>query len=447
LQPGGKVRWNLFYFDKFNFTMQGILFGGWDGLDVESSQNWGYLQLAGSGGSSSSSSAAPVPAPTIPPTPSNAPPSQDIQTFARLANESDLSPDRIQFLGSHFDMILNSFPFREKITQLKKVNPQLKVLLFTNPYFSWGDEFWNKSQSEIQASQQKYSLKTTDNKTILYSGPTYGGMDFEQRIPLMDVTNSKWQNYYSSQVKKYVQYGKLDGLFIDTMGEDIPPWALAPGHRFPKGYSATNWKNQNHAFLKKVKQAFSGTGAMIVFNGISRPPGSNGQIPNRGMLNQVDGTFIEAYSVYMPMDKNDQTKRWYFEQTILKDMKTISEQGKVVLVEVYGDRADEQTRLYALTSYLLIQNKKTYFSFTKMDEAGGNRWYPEWGVRLGKPRGTYQVAGGAYSRDYDNGKVLVNPSNKSVAVPLTRSYKDWKGNQIGNVLNIPAFGGALLINN
>jgi len=149
----------------------------------------------------------------------------------------------------------------------------------------------------------------------------------------------------------------------------------------------------------------------------------------------------------MPMDKNDQTKRWYFEQTILKDMRTISEQGKVVLIEVYGDRADEQTRLYALTSYLLIQNEKTYFSFTKMDEAGGNRWYPEWGVKLGKPRGNYQVAGGAYSRDYDNGKVLVNPSNRSVTVSVSGSYKTWNGSGAGSSITLPAFSGALLVRN
>jgi len=442
LQPGGKVRWNLFYFDKFNFTFQGIRFGGWTGLDVENAQDWGYLQLARATG------IAPVPAPSVPTSAAQTGRGRDIKIFGLIANEKDLNPKNLAFVGSHYDFVLTSFPFKEATMALKQQNPNLKVFLFTNPYFGFGDKFWNATPSEIEATARQYSLKTNDNKTIFYGGPTYSGMDFEQRLPLMDITNTLWQDYFSSQARKYVDFGNLDGLFLDTMEEDIPPFALAPGNRFPKGYSVSNWKNGNYAFLNKVKQAFQGSKAQIYFNGVTRAPGKHSGMPNQGMLAMMDGTAIESYSIYMSMDKDDPTKRWYFQQTILKDLKKISEQGKGVVIEVYCDRDDESIRLYALASFLLVQNENTYFYFTRKDQAGGMHWRPEWDAPLGSPLGSYKkTSSGIHYRDFSKGKVLVNPSNRTVTLQIPKSYKNWKGHSIGNSLSLPPFSGSLLLKN
>ena len=442
LQPGQKIRWNLFYIDKFSITMKEMRFGGWFGGEMESSRNWGYLQLA------SSQSQRSTPAPAAPTVVSKAGSSKDIQVFAALANDKDLTPNRLQFIGSHYDLVLTSFPFKKFTDQLKQANPNIPVLLFSNPYFAFGDKFWNPSSSSAKRNAEKtYSLKTKENKIINYGGPTYSGMEFDQNLPLMDVTNPQWQQYFASQARKHVDAGGLDGLFLDTMEEDIPPFALAPGNKFPKGYSAESWKKGNYEFLKKVKAAFAGTNKLIFFNGVTRGPGRSGGIPNRGMLDMLDGTALESYSIYMSMDKNQSTKQWYFKETILKDLKQVSEQGKSVVIEVYGNEDDETLRLYALTTFLLVQNDHTYFYFTKKSDAGGLRWRPEWDAKIGHPLGDYQkLANQIHSRDFSNGKVLVNPSNKTISIPLSGQYKDWKGNRVGGSIKMPAYSGALLLN-
>ena len=441
LQPGQTVHWNLFYIDKFSITMKDMEFGGWFGNDMENPQDWGSLRLADSQGSST--------APAAPLAASKAGTSKDIQVFAVIVNDKDLKEEKLQFIGSHYDIVFTSFPFKELTDQLKKKNPNVPVLLFTNPYFGFGDKFWSpSSESERKNTERTFSLKTNDNKIINYGGPTYSGMEFEQRVPLMDVTNSQWQTYFASQARKYVDLGGLDGLFLDTMTEDIAPFALAPGNKFPKGYSAKSWKDANYEFLRKLKQAFSGSNALIYFNGMTRPPGVTGGPPNQGMLDMLDGTSLESYGIYMAMDKNESIKRWYFQQTILKDLKAISEQGKAVLIEVTGDRDDDHTRLYALCSFLLVQNDKTFFYFTKMSESGGLHWRPEWDTQLGQPLGSYQkLPNGIYSRDFSKGKVLVNPENKAISVQLPGQYKNWKGSRVGASLSMPAFSGALLLKN
>jgi len=453
LQPGHKIRFNLFYFDKFSVSMKEMGFAGWFSDNTESSEDWGYLQLADTQGKPPATAMAPVPAKPTPRTSaqptSKASASQDIQVFAQIMNEKDLKPENLKFVGSHFDFVLSSFPFKKFTNQLKHENPNLLVFFFTNPYFVLGDKFWNaSSQSEVKAAEQMYSLKTSSNKIIHYGGPTYGGMGFDQNLPLMDIRNPKWQNYFSSQVRKHIDLGGMDGVFLDTMDESLPAWAMAPGNILPKGYTHGGWKQANHSFLKKIIDAFAGTDLQIIYNGMSRVPGDKGALPNREMLDVTDGTTIESYGVYMSIDKNDDTKRWYFYNTILQDLKSISALGKKVLIEVSGDKDDEATRLYALTSFLMVQNAQTYFYFTKQSEAGGLHWRPEWDAKLGKPLGSYQEqANRIHSREFTNGKVLVNPNNTSMTIELSGKYKNWKGDRVGTSLSLPAYSGALLLNN
>ncbi len=442
LQPGQKVRWNLFYFDKFSFTMKERDLG-FGGVFPENSKDWGYLQLADQSNPSPDMIMAPAVSKSSPGVSTTV---SDIQVFAQVANEKDLDAEQLKFIGTHYDLVLSFFPYKQYTDQLKQPNPKLPVYLFVNPYFAFGDKFWNTSSpGEAAAAERRYSLKTSDNKTILFN-LNYPGLEFDQRLPLMDIRNTEWQDYFTSQIRKHADLGGMDGIFLDTMDERLPSWAMAPGNKTPKGYSDAQWKAANYEFLEKINNAFAGTGKEIVFNGISRVPGNKGELPNEKMLDVTSGAAIEAFSIYMSMDKSEDTRRWYFQQTIMKDLKTTSERGKKVIIEVYGNRDDEAIRLYALCSFLLVQNDWTYFYFTKKSDAGGLRWRPEWDTQLGQALGSYQkTSNGIHSREFSKGKVLVNPGNKAISVQLSGQYKDWKGNRIGSSVKMPAFSGILLL--
>ena len=424
-QPGQKVRWNLFYMDKFNFNFDGTTFGGLAGNSWSSSTDWSYIEVA-------------------------SPPSmKDIHIFGSLANTKDLSQERLQFIGSHYDLVLTAFPMRQFVDPLKNQNSDLPVLLFNNPYFAFGDQFWQATSSaEYNQVSEYYSLKTQDNRTISYGGPTYSGLEHDQHVPLMDVRNPEWQDYFAAQSKKYVDSANLDGVFLDTFEQVIPTFALAEGNQFPKNYSSAGWKTSMNQFLSKIKAAFDGTPSTIIFNGISRGPGAPSGLPNQEILDQLEGGAIETYSVHRSMDESNLTKSWYFNQTIMQDFKEAGDKGKWVVMEAYGDRDDVQTRLYALCSFLLIQKNNTFFYFTRKDQAGALHWRPEWDVKLGKPLGPYQeLASGAYSRDFENGKVLVNPLTTNVVVSNLSAYSDWQSGQQVNNMTLTPYSGALLVTN
>ncbi len=449
VKPGQKLKWNIIYFDKFNLSLTGMLMGGISGFEGENALEWGTLVLATKDSKPAPAVVAKAPSldppmttgPALPPNRSKG----DIKILAQILNESEMTDESLKFIGSHSDMILVAFPYKHVVDKLRRENPNATILLFNNPYFAFGDEFWDVgSMQEMDQVSEVYSLKTGEDRTINYGGPVYEGMEVEQKLALMDITNPKWQDYFTSQTRKHVDKAGFDGVFIDTLTEDIPPFALGPGNKFPKGYSAKKWKEANYQFLRKMKQAFAGSNAKIIFNGITRAPGKSGPLPNVGMMDIADGTTIEAFSIYKSMDSSRQAKQWYFEKTILKDLKYAADRGKWVVIEVYGNSDDDQIRLYALCSFLMVQTDKTFFYFTRKDQAGALHWRPEWSVTLGNPKGSYQKGSqGSYHREFEKGRVFVNPTNKNITLQVPGGFKDLHNRAVTQV-NLPAYSGAIL---
>lgn len=446
-KPGDKVRWNVIYTDKFSVTLRDTSIGGLFGVNIDQSDGWGYLVLARRGETAASEQAKNVIRPA-PPFLTDAE-KGDIRLFAMIVNEKDLSDSNLNFIGSHYDVVLLAYPFKHVANKLRAQNPDITLLLFNNPYFAFGDKFWTAPHGTKQEDiAGNWSLKTNDGKNIYYSGPSYPGFEFDQsKARMLDIRNSEWQKYYAQQSRKYVDFGGLDGLFIDTLGEDIPLFALGPGRSFPKEYSAQKWKSSGYELLNEVKKAFSGTSAKIFFNGISRPPDSVSN-PNMSMVDVVYGTAIEAFGIYLPMDDSIKTKEWFFFKTIMTDMKLIVNKGKSLLVEAYANSEEESNRLYALASFLLLQNNRTYFHYSLMKRAGANEWFPEWSVKLGPPAGSYKKdVSGVYYRKFEKAFVYVNPYSSEKTFSITRSYKDLSGRSIEKSMTLKPFSGAILLFN
>lgn len=334
----------------------------------------------------------------------------DIHLFTIIAHEEDITDERLAFVGTHFDVVLMTYPIPEFVDTLKSYNPDVVVLLFNNPYFACGDKFWKESVEDVAP---EWLLRTESGEIIHYLGPDYG-MD---TAPLMDVRNSEWQQYYAEQSKKWVEYSGMDGLFIDTFTEKIPPWAVTTDGELPKGYTEEDWRESAKTFFCSIKRELKGY--LIVYNGITNVPGPSHDLPNIEYLYETDGTAYEAFSIYLNMDTNEETKQYYFDHAIMTAMKEVVDANKIFIIQVTG-RGNEESRLYALASFLLLQNDETYFYYAP-DESG-IYWYPEWETKIGHPLGEYYQKDGVYQRDFSNGRVLVNPGKKTVTVKLDGTY-------------------------
>jgi len=432
--PGATLRWNITYFDKFSPSLKGTLIGGLYGTDLENTSDWGIIQLA-----ANSEDFCPIPTKAKTQTGR-----KSIKIVAQILNEKDLSASNLRFIGQQFDLVLTMYPFKHVSDALRRENPNISILLFNNPYFAFGEKFWATSDSPKKVTPN-WILLDDSKQFIPYGGPTYKGMDINQNnIPLMDIRNKEWQQYFASQTRKHIIAGDLDGVFIDTMSEEIPPFALTKDKRFPAGYTASEWKQANYDLLNEIKTQLQGTGAVLYYNGISNPPGLVGGAQNKGFMDIADGTAIEAFSIYLSIDSSEMAKRWYLEKSILQDMQAVTDLNKGLVVEVYGETDNLEHRIFALSSFLLLQNENTYFYYTVRNEAGALKWRPEWYTDLGKPLGKYVRNNDILMREFENGQVYVNAGSSTVQIPLKQTYKNLQGNLI-NKLTLQPLTGSLVV--
>ncbi|NOY99505.1 MAG: hypothetical protein GXP40_09970 [Chloroflexi bacterium] len=361
----------------------------------------------------------------------------DIQLFTSIIRETDLEPENLEFIATHYDLVLMAYPIREFVDTLRSHNPDIVILLFNNPYFAFGEQFWEASPEEVEPD---WVLRTEAGEIIRYNGPAYEGTDWGSP-PLMDIRSPEWQAYYAAQSRQYIAAAGMDGLFIDTLTEDIPPWALTPKGEFPAGYTEADWRRGVTTFLDAVKGEL-GADYSIIFNGVTNAPGTELTIPNQNFLGVTDGASYEAFSVYLNMDADNETRQWYFDHAIMTAMQALVDADKTFLIQVSGSGGHRETRLYALASFLLLQTDKTYFYYAPNEAAV--HWYPEWEIEIGEPSGAYYRAEGVYQRDFTQAKVLVNPGKQPVTVQLNGAYKTLDGEALTEV-TLNGYTGTILL--
>jgi hypothetical protein len=113
-------------------------------------------------------------------------------------------------------------------------------------------------------------------------------------------------------------------------------------------------------------------------------------------------------------------------------------QGKSVLVltKLWARATEAQTKRwhrFALASFLLGDDGRSYFFFTASRRRDPTRGHPLWNVDLGDPLSSYATIGGVYQREFEYGKVLVNPTNTRISIELGGLYVNLSGTSIRRV--------------
>src|SRR6185295_10907843 len=124
---------------------------------------------------------------------------------------------------------------------------------------------------------------------------------------------------------------------------------------------AATWASAAHAFLARVRAAFPAP-RLVVYNGIAVPPGKSG-LPSLSFLETADGVCYEAFSIAIPMDRDERSKSFYFTHGIRQAMAEAKRRDKLFLIQATGDARDEQTRTYALACFLLLKWERSFFYF------------------------------------------------------------------------------------
>jgi hypothetical protein len=299
------------------------------------------------------------------------------------------------------DLISADFGYTaSQIQQIKAVNPNVKIIGY--------DDIM---ASDLSHPDSWYVHNTAGGK--LQRGSPYTWY-------CMDVGNQGWRDYFVNQVKQGLAKG-YDGVFVDDAAADLwGGWFTST----PDPAVVARWHSSMTGMLDYVRQQISPK--FLVYNA--------GTGLGEDLIYHADGKFDEAFGT---TDYGDWKQR-------VDELRDWSGMGKYYLGGQYLASGDMR---FTFRAYLLgFNGKNAYFSSGNLG-SGGQVYYSEWETAktIGKPTGAYYQTSNCYARDFENGKVVVNPSTSTFTVSLGGSYRNLDtGATVSSITLLPRSGAILL---
>jgi putative glycosyl hydrolase-like family 15 (GHL15) protein len=329
--------------------------------------------------------------------------------------------------AKEFDVIVgDSWAFRSYVSAMKGVNPSLRLLAYQNGGYS------------IRDSGSKYPDAWYAHTT---SGAKIKSVDFGNY--LMDVSNSHWIDAVGDLCLQHLRDSHYDGCFLDSLG----PAALQAGYATGQPMNPATGKVWTRgAYIRatanlaaKVERRVARS-KFVVANGVQNGREYfEGDGPTGQLADPIDGAMVELFvrPPFTSATTYRSVNEWRMDVDMLVDA---GKKGRTLfcVTKSWGsatDAQEDQLFRYSLGTFLLGTNGRSYFSFLyDRNTARTSTW---WDAKLGRPTSHYHSHNGVFRRSFENGKVLVNPSDSSRAVKLRRAYLTLTGTRVRSVSLAP----------
>jgi|GEM_PF-1772189 len=236
-------------------------------------------------------------------------------------------------------------------------------------------------------------------------------------------TSDGWKEYWARTVMDQLRHTHCDGVFADSY---CFPWNLNVTPAWLSPPDDVAWIHHMEVFGNHVRNQFAGQPEAFSFI-----PNVGAWITTRNTCDYgafVDGVMVEMFASPGPWDLYD-IEDWKLEMNRILDLER---RDKIVLCQpITEDEWAVDERMYNLAMYLLIKGERTYYNLV-FGENFYDRliFFPECTIDLGPYTGDipsnidvlYEPSPGVYCRDYENGKVFVNPTWDDVTLNLDREY-------------------------
>jgi len=259
----------------------------------------------------------------------------------------------------------------------------------------------------------------------------------------MDVGNTGWRSQYANLVKDKLGNSLFDGVFADDTWDTFNYYRWnVPKEQIPADIGP-RWHDDMLGMVSFVKETI-GDKLLIVNT-------SN----NDEYVYACDGKMEEPF-VHASSWSFDDFGNNYDWKGVVDALKNISQAGKYYLAHSSTKIPENPTEaefdkvrdimIYSLASYLLgTGGEKATFGFLNIKSPSGSfGYYPEFNISLGSPINDYYLLASVFSRDFERGKVLVNPTSSSHTVDLDSEYKTLDGQTASNV-TLDAHSGIVLL--
>ena len=317
-----------------------------------------------------------------------------------------------------FDLLVVSpGVFDRSLPAMRRANPDLTILVYLNAAFV----------HRRDASAYPGAWFAHDERGTRIRSVGYGNW-------LMDVSNPGWRLDRADRCAALVSEGTFDGCMLDLLGTAplIPGYATATpvDPRTGVPWDPASWLASTSEIADTVSRRVHP--AIVAGNGLaSGPRFSDGVAPTSVLLREIEPAIAESWlrAPRQELDSFPSLGRW---SSDVRMIRLIEGSGSRVLVLtkawVDGTRREkDRFHEFALASFLLATNGRSFFHFSPSPSADPSAGHPWWKIDLGSPREPFQIVGGLYRRRFTKGLVVVNPTSVDRSLDLDGSYFDLRG--------------------
>ncbi len=346
-----------------------------------------------------------------------------IETAARLSNFVCLEKAH----GMRTDRDHPERVAGEDAQRIKMANPDAKVLMYWNTLIAWPFTSYNRDFAENHPADWILRDMNTGEPLLKVERA-----DFD--VYQYNLLNPEVRRWWASTVGSTVREFRYDGVFMDAISQSKRPLWLRRGWGMDKAEAL------DRAAIDMMQQARAAMGrdSLLVYNGFRAKAAAVDGNAAAGIefLPYADGALIEHFDQFSSISKEDILLYWRMAREAAKA-------GKIVLYKCWPDRncnwmneefmrrsADEKEAFarrqitYPLACYLIGVQRYAYFCYGwgyDIDD-GQLIEYPEYGYKLGEPKGQAIRKQGTwiFQREFGHARVLVDLENREGRIQWLR---------------------------
>jgi len=329
-----------------------------------------------------------------------------------------------------------------QMARLRQVNPEITILRYRNFAAVHGDS----SIQRVLDEHPEWILRDENGDPV----PAH---HLETGI-LMDPSSEGWRGHLAEKATKSVTQQGYDGLMGDVvlMVNELDPEFSGINTRTGQPYTTQEYRDDQYQIVLSVKEAL-GPDKLLVLNNIQRGSGYFEEEPYR-FLEASNGVVAEGFRGLSrwPLDRYLTEEAWIDNVEMMLDVQS-RQKAIVAVIKFDKDVVNSQERLreyelFMFTTFLMGMGDSCYYTAKIHDPEDPysdiSFYFDYWEIDLGEPLDPYESNGSHYQREFENARVLVNPTDSPATVDLGGQFTTLEGEPVSEV-TLDAHAGTILL--
>ncbi len=356
-----------------------------------------------------------TPSTSTPPVPSITPPGNVIEPRLAWFYKPPFEDDELFFLAHAFDFFIltrGDEAERDELLNLGARPPILQYLRF--------DAIQAEENCKARPRRNQVAYREGDYCDISANHPDWFLLnrqgeriyqDFEdQTYVMMDPGNSGWRAFFLERVRDSQSDAHWGGVFLDNF--EVTFSFRESYDQFPLAYAdEASYLAASQGMLEMLQREFFKPSGKLLFANIAARRGDTEWM---AYLAHLDGAMHEGWAVDWP-DRFRSAERWERQMTLAEETQAA---GKFIILVSQGTQGDVELQRFAYASYLLVNQGRAAFRYGNSANYREVWYYSNYEFQLGQPLGPRYADGDAWRRDYEFGRVMVNPHTHEASITL-----------------------------